>query len=340
MKKVLISGGSGFIGFHLVRRLCQENVHVRCLVRQTSSRSLLQSFEVEYCVGELNDTESLRKAVDGCDTVFHIAGLVRAMNYQEFENVNRFGTENLAKAAALCSLPPVFIYLSSLSAAGSGKPDQPKRETDLPIPISKYGRSKLAGEAALMPLANQMPCTIIRPGIVFGEADKMNLELFKTIKKLGICPIPGLNDKFYSWIHATDLSDLLITAAQKGERLAPNQPVGTGIYYASCDTGRKLSEIGRLIGLSLGRNRVRAMHFPPISLWSISTYYEVAKWWTGKTQPLDWGKTWESLHHWTCSPEKANTQLNFSPQSLEERINQTTHWFLENGWLANTTCDH
>lgn len=333
MKKALITGGSGFIGYHLVRRLAQENVSVRCLVRQTSSRTLLQPFEVEYSLGELRDTESLRKAVDGCDAVFHLAGLVRANNYQEFETANRFGTENVAKAAAMCSTPPVFIYVSSLAAAGNSKPDRPRRETDPPMPISNYGKSKLAGEAALTAFAERMPCTIVRPAIVFGEADKMNLTFFKIVNKWGVCPLPGYRDKLYSWIHAADLSDLLLAAAERGERLEPNQPIGTGIYFAASDAGQKMAEIGRLIGLSVGRNRVWAMRCPPRGILAASVLYEAVKWWTGKPQPLDWEKAQESLHHWTCSPEKACTQLNFSPQPLEERIYQTGRWFKENGWL-------
>ena len=334
MKKVLITGGSGFIGYHLVRRICQQNVAVRCLVRQTSSRTLLQPFEVEYHVGELNDAESLRQAVDGCDAVFHAAGLVRAKNYQEFENVNRFGTENLAQVAVECASPPVFVSISSLSAAGYSEPNQPRQESDPPMPISNYGKSKLAGEIALLSFAKKMPCTIVRPGIVFGEADKMNLTLFKIVKKWGVCPLPGYRDKYYSWIHAADLSELLIAAAERGERLDPNQPMGTGIYFAASDAGRTMAEIGHLIGQSVGRKRVWAMRCPPRGILAASVLYEAVKWWSGKPQPLDWEKACESLHHWTCSPEKARTQLNFSPQPIEERINQTAQWFLENGWLG------
>ena len=338
MKKVLITGGSGFIGYHLVRRLRQENVIVRCLVRPTSSLSLLKDFDVEYHIGELNDVQSLLSAVDGCDTVFHAAALVRAKSYKEFETVNHFGTENVAQAAAECLSPPVFIYISSLSAVGYSKPEQPRRESDPPTPFSLYGKSKLAGENALFAFADKMPCTIVRPGIVFGEADKMNLKLFKTIKQLGVCPIPGFSDKYYSWIHVADLCDLLVAAALKGERLKGEkhgqiQPLGAGIYFASSDEGRGLSEIARLIGRSVGRSRIRIQYCGPIIVWTVSTFFEVKMRLTGKPQPIDWGKAQESLHHWTCSPEKAQTQLGFSPKPLEERIEQTAKWFIENGWL-------
>ena len=333
MKKVLITGGSGFIGYHLVRRLCQNNVALRCLVRQTSSRTLLQGFDVEYCVGELNDVESLRHAVDGCDTVFHVAGLVRAGTYQEFENVNRFGTENLARVASECPLPPVFVSVSSLAASGYSQPDQPRRENVPPMPISKYGKSKLAGETTLLPFAERMPCTIVRPAIVFGEADKMSLEIFRIIKKSPVCPLPGYRNKFYSWIHAADLSDLLIAAAERGERLNKDQPIGTGIYFASSDEGRSMPEVCRLIGQSVGRERIWVVRCPPRGIFLASLFYEAKKWWTGKLQPLDWEKARESLYHWTCSPEKAQTQFNFAPQPLAERINQTAQWYMENGWL-------
>ena len=333
MKKALLTGGTGFIGYHLVRQLVQEDVAVRCLVRHTSSRFHLKSFEIEYCVGNLDDFDSLRRAVKGCDMVFHVAGLVRAWNYREFEAVNRFGTENLAKAAADRTSPPVFVYVSSLAAAGSSKPNQPKRETDPPLPISAYGKSKLAAEAALMSFAREMPCTIVRPGIVFGEADKMNLEIFRFIKNWKACLIPGYRDRFYSWVHATDLSDQFIAAAQKGERLCQDLPLGTGIYYASCDTGRKMLEISRMIASSLGIDKARTVRCTPIPLWILSTINEAKKWCTGIMPPLDWGKAWEVLHHWTCSPEKAKMQLGFSPLPLEKRIDQTTQWFLENGWL-------
>ncbi|MDR3182338.1 MAG: NAD-dependent epimerase/dehydratase family protein [Planctomycetaceae bacterium] len=339
-QSVLVTGASGFVGFHLVRQLQAENCEVRCLVRETSSKEFLQPFSVRYFIGDISDPGSLQRAAANCGTVFHLAGKVRAKNYTEFETANRFGTENAARAAAAAGVP-VFVYVSSLAAAGCSQANRPKRETDEPMPLQNplagYGKSKLAGEAALRNFAGDMQCTVVRPGIVFGEADKMNLELFKTIKKLGICPNPGFSRKRYSWIHATDLADLLIAAAKQGERLEKGKDdasrSGTGIYFASCDDGRLLSEIALQVRRALGKKRVIPVPCPPAAVLTISTFYEIVKRTTGKDVPFDWAKAYESLHHWTCSPEKAKTQLGFSPLPLEQRIAETIRWYQDKHWL-------
>jgi nucleoside-diphosphate-sugar epimerase len=274
----------------------------------------------------------LRNAAAGCDTIFHLAGRVRANSYREFEETNVIGTENLARVGAEVGVQ-TFVHVSSLAAAGISTPDQPKIETDEPKPISNYGKTKLAGEQALKQLAGSMQCTIIRPSIVFGEADRMNLELFKTVKRWGLCPNPGFTYKQYSWIHAADLSDLLVLAAKKGERLAADGDAGTGIYFAAYDSGRYLSEIALLVRHALGKKRIIPILTPPIAVWTISTFYEAVKLCTHQSVAFDWAKAYESLHHWTCSPEKAMCQLGFLPKSLEARMFQTIHWYLDKGWL-------
>jgi nucleoside-diphosphate-sugar epimerase len=334
MKRILITGGNGFIGSHLIRRLQNEGYDIRCLVRTHSVAEQLKRLDVELSYGELSDIESLSRAVENCDTVFHLAGKVRARRKQEFEETNCLGTKNLVNAAAQNSEPPVFIYVSSLAAAGPSNQKQPRRETDFPYPISAYGKSKLGGEKAVIAHSNQVLCSIVRPAIVFGEKDQMNLEIFKTINNLGICPIPGFQDKVYSWIHAADLSELLIMVAKSGERVTPESPIGTGIYFAAENNGIQLSKVGHEIGIALGKQRIRTIHCLPFMIFVISTFYELSKHFTEINTPYDWAKAWESLHHWCCSSEKAKRQLGFTPlKSFSERINQTARWYKESHWL-------
>lgn len=338
-QRVLLTGATGFIGHHLVARLHQEKRQVRCLVRSSSATSRLNELGVELVQGDLSDPASLERAVEGCETVFHLGGRVRARNLAEFMETNADGTRNLARAAVKATSPPLLIDVSSLAVAGPAKRGA-KRESDVPKPISDYGRSKWAGEQALAELADALPCSVVRPGIVFGEGDMMNLELFLTVKKLGICPIPGWRDKIYSWIHAEDLVDLVLRVAEKGERLRVDsfreggEHYGHGVYFASTDKGRPLSEIGREIGRSLGLKKTVPMPCPPLAVWVVSTYYEALKRVKGEPQPYDWAKAKESLNHWYCTPEKSERKLGFSPlKPFSERMDQTAAWYRENGLL-------
>ncbi|MCL2745076.1 MAG: NAD-dependent epimerase/dehydratase family protein [Planctomycetaceae bacterium] len=353
--RVLVTGTTGFVGWHLVKQLTEKGCAVRCLVRQSSDIEPLKPFNPEFCRGSLDEPDSLKSAVADCGTIFHLAGRVRANTITDFLKANQDGTKNLAVAAlqqtVKRSSPPVFVYVSSLAAMGPSKKGKPKTETDACKPISYYGISKLAAEITLSELANVLPCSIVRPGIVFGERDKMNLEIFRTVRKMGFCPIPGWFDRIYSWIHVADLCLLLMLTAEKGQRIttdsgyitlsgynpffAENDTVsGQGIYLASNGAGRKLSEVGREIGKALGRKRTIGFRCPPMAVVAVSTYYEMLKRLTGKDQPYDWAKALESLRNWIASPEKTEEELGFVPLcSFAERIQQTADWYRQEKWL-------
>lgn len=334
MKRVLLTGASGFIGFHLVRRLHEEHCEIRCLIRKESRTDLIAPFRPEFYRGNLADSESLHRAVEGCEVVFHLAGRVRARSYEAFLKSNRDGTVHLARAAAHATAPPVFVYVSSLGAMGPSG-NRVLQETDTPTPVSFYGKSKLAAEQELARFADRLPCSIVRPAIVFGEADRMNLEIFKTIQKTGLNPNPGWCDRIYSWIHAADLAELLVLVAGAGERLPSETDAapGRGIYLAAADDGMKFSEVGRRFGQALGRKRTLALRCPPLAVLSVSSFYEFRKRCTDRDQPYDWDKAAESMHHWRCSPEKAKRQFGFDPPPFSDRARQTVDWYRENGWL-------
>src|SRR5947207_1517295 len=101
MSKALVTGGTGFIGGHVVRRLVQEHVAVRCLVRPRSNRKNLQGLDLELVEGDLADSVSLRNALRGCDLLFHVAADYRLWTPDPaaLERTNVEGTRFLLEAA-------------------------------------------------------------------------------------------------------------------------------------------------------------------------------------------------------------------------------------------------
>ena len=96
MIKALVTGGTGFVGGHLVEYLIRQNVSVRCLIRKTSNTKWLKDFPVEYVTTSLLDVESLAEAVKDVDYIFHIGGLTKAKKNKDFYTINYSGTENLS----------------------------------------------------------------------------------------------------------------------------------------------------------------------------------------------------------------------------------------------------
>jgi UDP-N-acetylglucosamine/UDP-N-acetyl-alpha-D-glucosaminouronate 4-epimerase len=151
MRTVLVTGGAGFIGSHLAEALCQRGDRVRVLDNlSTGSRSNLRGIEkqIEFIEGDITDVRQVSAAVEGVDCVFHEAALASVPRSVEHPLATHAacvtGTLNLLDAARRAGVRR-FVYAGSSSAYGD-LPTSPKRESDLPAPISPYGAAKLAGE--------------------------------------------------------------------------------------------------------------------------------------------------------------------------------------------------
>src|SRR5262245_28171483 len=115
--RALVTGGTGFIGSHVVRALLAKKISVRCLVRPGSTRANLDGLEVEYVVGDLADHASLKVAVKDCDQLFHVAADYRlwAPNPEEMDRINVDGSRALLDAAGEAGVKKI-IFTSSVSA--------------------------------------------------------------------------------------------------------------------------------------------------------------------------------------------------------------------------------
>jgi nucleoside-diphosphate-sugar epimerase len=337
MPFALVTGASGFIGGHVAEGLARRGWRVRCLVRDPA-RYTLAADAVELFTGDVGRPDSLAAAVAGADVVFHLAGLTCALHPGELLAVNCAGTAAVARACRELARPPVLVHVSSLAAAGPTERGSLRREHDEPAPVSNYGRSKRAGELEVEAAAADVPVTVVRPGIVFGERGREMLSMVRPIARFGVHAVPGFVTPPLSLIYVRDLVDLLVSAAEKGRRIAPggqaNREPGRGYYFAAVRQYPDYAELGRMIGTALGRG-VRVLRVPRPFAWTLAGLSEAAARLRGKADIFNLDKIREAVApSWACSPEAAENDLGFAPsEPLESRLRQTVEWYRREKWI-------
>jgi nucleoside-diphosphate-sugar epimerase len=340
MAKVLVTGASGFIGRHLVSALVKRGDEVACLVRSTSNIDALKPFPVQLVYGDVTEPGRLSQYVAGRDYVYHVAGCTVALNRREYYRVNQLGVRNIAEACAKQTTPPALLSLSSLAAAGPSISGRPRIESDPPIPVSVYGRSKRAGEIEAEACAGRMPITVVRPPIVVGEGDKVGLPMFWSINRLGVHLVPSLGRYRFSLIHAADLVHLMIGAAEHGGRLPPppmngSPGTGEGYYFAACEIDPVYDDLGRMIGEALERRRVFPIHLAVPLVWMVSAGVEAMSRFEHRPLYLHIDKAREiTAGSWICSSRTARNDFGFQVAApLADRLRQTVEWYRHQGWL-------
>jgi nucleoside-diphosphate-sugar epimerase len=332
---VLVTGASGFMGRHLMRRLIELGNRVSCLVRATSSIDELRSAGAQLVTGDVTDPASIRRAlaVSQAGIVFHLAGLTKALRTDDFLRVNASGVESVAAACADRTDKPVLVVVSSLAAAGPCAIGQPRVESDAPTPVSAYGCSKLAGEQAAAKYAGVVPISIIRPPIVFGPSDRGMLEIFRPIARWGIHVVPGRGERCLSLIHVTDLVEGLLLAAEKGERLHHNGSPGQGIYFMAADDYPTYAELGQAMAIALGKKRATIVRLPGPLVRLVGLCGDAIGRIRQRPSWVNSDKMTEALAgSWMCSSAKARTQLGWSPAAtLAERLRETAQWYAKQG---------
>jgi nucleoside-diphosphate-sugar epimerase len=294
----------------------------------------LEQFAPKFCLGDVNDLDSLRPALKDVDVVFHLAGLTKSLVAGDLYRVNDLGTSNLSQACADASRTPILVIASSLAAAGPAPSSRPRVEEDPVTPVSQYGRSKLAGERSARKLAHLVPTTIVRPPLVFGEWDKDGLNLVQGIRRLRIHLIPGRHDQLFSAIHARDLAIAMWLAAEKGRR-AGSEGDSSGVYFAADEQTMSYAEFGRMIGRRVGRPNAWVVRTPGAMVWTISAINELLSQLRRSPHILNMDKAREATAgSWSCSSTRLRDETGFRcERPLEDRLQQTIEWYRHQGWL-------
>jgi nucleoside-diphosphate-sugar epimerase len=319
----LVTGGQGFIGAHLCRRLLADGHAVRVLARPRSSLERLQGLPVEVVRGDLATGDGLAGAVAGADWVFHLAGALKGFREEDLMRVNRDGARRLAEACRAAG-PARFLLVSSLAAGGpSGADGRPRREADPPAPVSWYGASKLAAEREILEAG--LPSVILRPPVVFGPGDRDVLACFRLAAR-GLLPVPGGGGRRYSVLYAPDLADGLVRAAQ-----VPC-PAGTVLHLTGPDL--PWSEFGQRIAAALGR-RGRLLALPEGLVRLAGLAADLGARLRGRPGIFSSQKVAEMLASgWVASPDRAREVLGWTaPTGLDAALAATAAWYRDHGWL-------
>jgi nucleoside-diphosphate-sugar epimerase len=223
--KLLVTGASGFLGSHVVEAALRRGHYPLALVRKSSNVELLRRLNVELSYADLHNPAEIHHAVSMVDAIIHCAAITNGINEEELVSTNEQGTKNLLHAAATrCPSLRRFVYVSSIAAHGPSDGARPRPEESPASPVSAYGRSKRAGELAVLSYQDQIPVTIVRPPALYGPRNDALLPLFK-LAKLGY--YPSFGEGYISLLSVEDCAEALLSVIEN--------PLPTGSIFAVDD---------------------------------------------------------------------------------------------------------
>jgi nucleoside-diphosphate-sugar epimerase len=326
--KVLITGGSGFLGSHVAEQLGKKGHSVRALVRKSSNTKFLSSLpHVELAYGTVEDKDSVAKAAEGVDAIVHGAGLVKALTAADFAATNVEGTRNLLEVALdrRASIKR-FVFVSSLAAHGPSVDGLPIAQDREPAPVTEYGRSKLAAEKIVTGAKSDLAVTTIRPPTIYGPRDTEMLAFFEAMA-MGVLPVMGGGKQKLSIVHAEDCARACIAALEVEHESGRAYYVEDGGAYTT-------NEMADLFLEGSGR-RVLRVPVPSAILHVGAFFNESYAKLRKQARIFTRDKVNELLaSHWVCSSEPIRRELGWRPElAWSEGSRKTAAWYREQGWI-------
>ncbi len=323
---VAVTGGTGFVGSHLVDTLCAAGLRPRVLVRDPAAPRWIADRPVEWIAGDLHDRAALSRLVQDAGTVIHLAGVVRAGAEADFDRGNREGTRNLVAALEQASSGARLVHVSSLAAAGPSASVEGLEPDAEPRPVSAYGRSKLAAEAEVRTLGVRCPWVILRPPAIYGPRDTDVLEFFKMAAR-GVVAIPA-GERWVTLAWVGDVVRGILAAAGRG---APEHRV----LHLGEPRPYRLRAVVRLLA-DAGGVRARIVPMPGVVLVAAGGGGSLLHRLGLHRVALTRDKARELLaRHWTARTEGSLAALGLvEPVSFPAGAARTWAWYRAAGWLG------
>ena len=348
-KKVLLTGGTGFVGRHLLPQLLAAGAEVTCLTRAASRTGHLPQ-GVATAQANLTTGEGLEQALQGKDVVIHMAALLFGLGWQDYLRANALAARSMASALACLAAAGRlgdgfrFVLVSSLAATGPSGIAPGVDDATPPAPVSAYGWSKMLTEQILGRALGQNLVTL-RPPIIYGSGDKGLLPVFKGVKQAAIAVSPGAGREFYvSAVHATDMAQAVLCVCK---------PEARGVYHLSDGEVYTMSGFCEGMGAAmdnvLGRapRKVRMVRMPlPVMACTagLSTAFAVAAdavanrlLGHGLRRAPAWNldKYREARQAgWLCDNSRIRAELGFAPSvNLEAGMTEAIEGYRREGWL-------
>lgn len=217
--KILVTGATGFIGLHLVRRLAATDHQVSCLVRSSSNVFALEKLGVNLVTGDVTDRASLPDAMKGCDWVANLANVYSfwESKRETYAQVNIEGTHNVMEAALETGVSKV-AHMSSVVTYGKPAKLPFTEETPVgPVQFSEYARTKYEGDLIAWKLYEErkLPILMLYPGGVVGPGDtKASGQYVQDLINRGL-PTRVFDDSAMSWVHVKDVAEATLRALEK-----------------------------------------------------------------------------------------------------------------------------
>lgn len=302
---IAVTGGSGFLGGHLLSTLRQRGIAVRALARSP----MPDLAGVTWIKGALDQPDALAQLLDGSEAVIHVAGTIKALDRAGFMLGNVEGTTAMLRAAETAGVRR-FVHVSSLAAR------EPR--------LSPYCESKALAEAAVM--RSKLDWTILRLPGIYGPGDRETLRLFRTAQDL-VMPIPS-GQRVAAWVHAADAASALIAA------LEPSM-IGQTSDVDDAIGGHSHRDFAASVRQAAG-GKAMIVAVPDVAVRLMGWFGSLEARISGKVQMLTSEKAREILHpDWRVSRCLLHERTGWLPRfDLATGLADTVRDYRQRGWLS------